>query len=297
MKNFPILKPLIIGAVLALMNMEVSGQSSRAEKLDSAFYDPFLFPAVSASILPKGFVEINSFSSLLYSTRRFNNESKPFENNIKTSVFSSLAQVNYGVSASGRFNIGLDLSYLAYRLDIDTESSPFKVLGNSEAFASDQYLSHLGFRVRYLPLARKRNLLFQHAFEVSVNKQLPLQNRFNSQLIYIHSLSRKLFLFNQLDLRYAFPKGNSKASLSVPYTAVLSYLLKPNFQLFGLANFTPLFTQTDDGGLPVFVTQAGLGLQYQFSARFGANVFYNRYLYGKNIEQHTGINLGLRTVI
>ncbi len=271
------------------------GQVNRKAKLDSAFYDPFLLPAVSVSVLPKGFIEVNSFSNLLFGTQKFNDRSELVENNIKTSIFNELVQVNYGVSKKGNFNIGVEVSHQSYRLDIDTESSPFKVFGNEPSFASDKYFSHIGFRVRYLPVARNRNFLVQHVFETPVNTGIGLQNRLGSQLVYINRLGRKWYLFNQLDLRYAFARENVSATFLAPYSAIVSYLLKPNLQVFGLANFTPLFMKGEN--MPVYVVQGGLGGQYQLSTRVGFNVFWTQYLYGKNIDRFSGLNLGLRFII
>lgn len=294
------MKHLIICSLLTgllCVSQGVIGQSERKARLDSALHDPFLFPTVSVSVLPKGFMEVSSFSNLLYGTRKFNDESALVDNNIKTSIFNELIQLNYGITKNGRFNVGIDLSHFSYRLDTDTESSPFKVLGNSPSFASDRYLSHIGIRARYLPLEKNRNFMVQHAFETPLNTSKGLQNRLGTQLIYIHKLGVKWYLFNQVDLRYSFKNEYTKASFTVPYSAIVSYLVRPNFQLYGIANFTGLVTKTEDTSLPVFLVQGGLGFQYQVTTRFGFNTFWNKYLYGKNIDQFSGLNLGLRVVI
>ncbi|MEZ0609416.1 hypothetical protein ACAW74_12910 [Fibrella sp. WM1] len=275
-------------------------QKTRAEKLDSAYNDPFFFPTVSAIILPKGFVEVNNFASLFSTNQLFTNEARRTNLNLRLSQFTNQLQFTCGASATSRFNIGADLLYTKLRLDANPDASGWGVFGPaSTALDTQEAFTQVGLRVRWKPVARNRSLLLQGGLYLPIYKPGESQTQLQLQVIRVYELGRKLFLYAQPGLVYSLPKQQLRGSLAIPITALVQYQLQTRLGLVGLVNHTAGLTKNADG---VFAqtswnTQVGAGLQYQPSLQVGFSAFMTQYILGKNSGIFQTVNLGIRVII
>lgn len=293
------MRTLLVILLSCFLTTTSYAQQTRRQRLDSLYNDPFFYPTVSAVLLPKGFVEINNAAALLTANRFFTDQARPEDLNARVSSFSNLLQLTYGVSATSRLNIGVDLLYSAFRLDLDPKASPWKVFGQDSALARNAGLNTVGLRFRWKPLVYNRRLVLQGSLYQPVRQVASSQVNARLQAIYIFELSRKLFLYAQAGVAYSFPKPLLAGTFSVPATAIFQYQLRPTLGLLGVvgSNLTVIGSERGKEGQTAFGTQAGAGIQYQASLRFGVTGFYTRYLMGRNTSAYDTMNLAIRVII
>lgn len=277
---------------------------SRKTKYDSLLVGDRITPAVSSVMMPKSYTEVILYTSLLTANKYFDvgGDISGFSGSGKRESFSfNTLQITRGLSASGRFNVGLDISYRVGRRDADPHSSPLKVFGNSsdKLIKYERAFTSIGFRARYVPFANVPNLVVQHTFYVPINagseKSIFLfDHRYalNSQILYNHMLGRKMFLFGQLDFFVRLKEGYQETDYTVPLNIFATYLLTKHlfpFIQIGMSNsWLPDTTSTS--------FSYGAGLQYQITTMFNLNFFYNDIFAGKNSYQWKSFNLGIRKV-
>lgn len=250
-------------------------------------------------LLPKGFVEVNDAAALLTANRSFSDQAQLEDLNARASSFSNLVQLTYGVSAMSRLNIGVDLLYSAFRLDLDPNTSPWKVFSSDSALVRNNGLNTVGLRFRWKPLARNRRLVLQGFLYQPIRQVASSQTSLRLQAIYIFDLSKKLFLYAQAGVAYSFPRQRMVGSVSLPVAAIMQYQVRPTVGLLGIVgnNMTVTLPETTSGGQTAFGTQFGAGIQYQASLQFGVTGFYTRYLMGRNTNAYDTVNLAVRVII
>lgn len=274
-------------------------QSARRSLYDSLLVGDRITPAVSSVLMPKTYTEIILANSLLTTNLIYNSSGESINLNNRFTYLINTLQVTHGLSASGRFNIGLDLSYRTGRADADRESSPLKVLGNSsEGLVEYQRsLTSIGFRARYVP-TRNRNFVIQNTFYVPISSSSDSNflgdNRYalNTQFLYTQLLGRKVFLFGQADFLIRFKDDQNDTDYTLPINGYCTYLINrhlfPFIQL-GMANSWSDVTRQSFSW--------GGGLQYQFNTMFNINAFYSDVFAGKSSNHWNNYNLGIRVVL
>lgn len=291
---------LLCTSVLVMCLMTVcQAQQARRQQLDSLYNDPFFYPTVSAVLLPKGFTEINNVSALLTANQLFSDQAHSEELNARASTFSNLLQVTYGVSAKSRLNVGVDLLYNAFRLDLNPDSSPWKVFSRDSALSDTRGLSIVGLRFRLKPLVHNRRLVLQGVLYQPVRQIASSQTNVRFQAIYVLDLARNFFLYTQAGLAYTFPKRPLSSSVSLPVAAIFQYQIRPTVGVLGLIgnDLTIRLAENGMGGQTAFGTQLGAGAQYQPSLQFGLTGFYTRYLIGRNSAVYNTMNVAIRLII
>lgn len=275
------------------------GEQNRWKRLNALYNDPFVYPTVSAVLLPLGFVEINNASSLLTTNRLFTDQARLEDLNARTTNFSNLLQLTYGVSSTSRLNIGVDLLYSAFRLDLDSKSSPLSVFGADSALSRDGGLSTVGIRFRLRPRPQNRSLVLQGGVYLPVRQVASSQTSARLQAIYVFELSKTMFLYAQGGVVYSFPKQLLADVVSMPVAAIFQYQLQPTFGVLGVLGNNLTITMPGNGmtGQTAFGTQIGGGVQYQPSLRFGLTSFYTRYVFGRNTGAYDTVNLAVRVII
>lgn len=293
-----------LSLILLLCSFATTVAQSRKAKYDSLLVGDRITPAVSSVMMPKGYTETILYSSLLTANKFFglNGDLSSFPGSGKRESFSfNTLQITHGLSSSGRFNIGLDLSYRMGRRDADPKSSPLKVYGNSsdKLIKYERAFTSVGIRARYVPFANIRNLVVQHTFYIPISAGsedsfflFDSRYAFNSQLLYNQLLGRKVFLFGQLDLFVRLKDDIQETDYTVPINIFGTYLLTKHlfpFVQLGMSNsWLPNSTSTS--------FSYGAGLQYQISTMFNLNFFYNDIFAGKSSYQWKSFNLGIRKV-
>lgn len=291
--------PLLLLGLIFLVVNQSQAQSARRSLYDSLLVGDRITPAVSSVLMPKTYTEIILVNSLLTTNLIYNSNGESINLNSRFTYLINTLQVTHGLSASGRFNIGLDLSYRTGRADADRESSPLKVLGNnSEGLVEYQRsLTSIGFRARYVP-TRNRNFVIQNTFYVPIGSSSDISflgdNRysFNTQFLYTQLLGRKVFLFGQADILIRFKDDQNDTDYTMPINAYCTYLVNRHFFPFiqlGMVNSWSDVTRQS--------FSFGGGLQYQLNTMFNINAFYSDVFAGKSSNHWNSYNLGIRVVL
>src|SRR5689334_13335706 len=127
-------KLVFISALLISCVATTVHAQSRRSRYDSLLVGDRITPAVSSVMMPKSYTEVILYNSLLTANKFFSSNGDLFSfpgSGRRDSYFFNTLQITHGISSSGRFNIGIDLSYRTGRRDADPNSSPAKVFGNS----------------------------------------------------------------------------------------------------------------------------------------------------------------------
>ncbi len=297
-------RSLFITCFLTVYFFTNTHAQSRRQKYDSLLVGDRITPAVSSVMMPKSYTEVIIYSSLLTANMgcETNGDPAPLYGRGRDAFLFNTLQVTHGLSGSGRFNAGLDLSYRIGRTDVDPQSTPTKVFGNDNKgmINYDRAFTSVGLRARYVPFAKVPNLIVQHTFTIPIGKGSD-ESRFlgegryavNSQLLYNQLLGRKFFLFGQTGLYVRLKENNDRdTDYTVPVNIFATYLLSKHvfpFVQIGMNNtWFRYFTSTS--------YNYGVGLQYQITSMHTINFFYNDTFAGKFTNRWKTFNLGLRAV-
>lgn len=294
-------KPALITLFLLLCTISVASAQSRRSRYDSLLVGDRITPAVSSVMMPKSYTEVILYSSLITANRFFGSTGNWVSSEDRNSYLFYTLQATHGLSTSGRFNVGVDLSYRIRRTDADENSSPLKVFGNDNKglIRYERAFTSVGLRARYIPFAKIPNLVVQHTFYIPISTGADESaylgdNRYalNSQLLYNQLLGRKMFLFGQVDLFVRLKEGADATDYTVPVNVFATYLLTKHifpFVQLGMSNsWYPTVTASS--------YSYGAGLQVQFTSMFNINFFYNDVFAGKNTRDWKSFNLGIRKV-
>lgn len=278
------------------------GQSARKERYDSMLVGDRITPAVSSVMMPRTYTEVILSNSLLSSNTYFTASRESLKLDQRYSYFFNTLQVTHGLSSSGRFNLGLDISYRTGRADADPDSSPLAVLGNSSdgLIQYERAFTSIGFRARYVP-TRNRNFVIQHMFYIPIGASTEegmflgdSRYAFNTQFLYTQLLGRKVFLFGQMDVLVRFENDQGDTDYTNPINIFATYLV--NKHLFPFVQVGMLNAWSKDFELLRQSFTYGVGLQYQFNTMFNINAFYNDVFAGKTTNRWKAYNIGIRVV-
>jgi hypothetical protein len=294
-------KSIFISALLLLYAFTAVLAQSRRATYDSLIVGDRITPAVSAVMMPKSYTEVILNNSLLTANTFFDSNGDEYSLGRRSSYFFNTLQITHGMSSSGRFNVGIDVSYRTGRSDSDPESSPMKVLGNSSEglITYERAFTSVGLRARYIPFAKIPNLVVQHTFYIPISagsqeSTFLGDSRYalNTQLLYNQLLGRKMFLFGQLDLFVRLKEGSQETDYTVPLNIFASYLLTRHLFPFVQLGMSRSWFENVDAASYTY----GAGLQYQFTTMFNINFFYNDVFAGKNSSEWQTLNLTVRAV-
>ncbi len=275
-------------------------QSKRKAVYDSLLIGDRITPAVSSVMMPKSYTEIILSNSLLTTNSVYSSTGELLNLGSRYTYFINTLQVTHGVTSSGRFNIGLDLSYRTGRADADPESSPMKVFGNSSEGLIEygRGLTSIGLRTRYVP-TRNRNFVIQNTFRVPINRSSTESNflgdnryAFNTQFLYTQLLGRKVFLFGQTDFLIRFKDDQYKTDFTLPVNVYATYLINRHLFPFIQLGMVNLWSDVTSQSFTY-----GAGLQYQFNTMFNINFLYSDVFAGQNSNGWSSYNLGIRVVL
>lgn len=288
--------------VTGLFGSHLSAQSIRKQRYDSLLVGDRITPAVSSVMMPKSYTEVILNNSLLTTNTYYDTDRERMGVDERYTYLINTLQVTHGISASGRLNVGLDLSYRTGRADADPESSPLAVFGNSSEglIQYERAFTSFGIRTRYVP-TRNRNFVIQHVLSIPIGSsgeasEFLGDNRvaLNTQFLYTQLLGRKIFLFGQADVYVRFEDDQTDTDFTVPINVFATYLV--NSHLFPFVQLGMTNSWDNDFELLRQAFTYGVGLQYQFTTMFNINAFYNDVFAGKTTYRFNAYNLGIRVV-
>jgi len=297
-------KLFLITTVLIGFASDTFAQSKRRLDYDSLLVGDLITPAVSSVMMPKTYTEIILNSSLVTTHTLFTEDRDKLDMDWRSTTSINTLQVTHGISSSGRFNVGLDLSYRMRRMDGDPESSAFDVFSDKSdgLIEYQRSFTSVGIRARYVP-TRNRNFVIQNIFSIPISSASADESAFlgdnryalNTQFLYTQLLGRKVFLFGQFDVLVRFEDDQNTMDFTNPINIFGTYLLNDHIFPFVQLGMMNMWDE-DFEHLGQSFTY-GVGLQYQFSTMFNINAFYNEVFAGKSIYQFKGLNLGIRVVL
>lgn len=271
---------------------------------DSLDYLLMVNPTSSAILVKKGELELYSFNSLI-SSSQFNDRQGNNSNLAgKQLLFNSLLQVNYGFARNRRLNFGMDVSYRAYRYDLDKNASVFSLFeSNPENVRS---VTYAGPRIRVQPFRKIKNFTYQSYLWIPIAKdsrQTALgssKSNWGHTFFWYRYFNSKIGVFGQANFAFAFPGKNSpegaKTEFYMPLSASVSFVATRKDIFFGSLSYSWINDDVSNvtEGADSDFSQYGLGYQRVISKRFFANISYTGTLFSRNSGNWSGVNLGVR---
>lgn len=272
--------------------------NSNAENVDTLPVFP-VFSGLSPLLVPSGQLELLFYNALSTQKNERLPVNPPGEISRSTSL-QHILQVTYGVSESGRFNVGLDLHYLHYRFDANSEHSALKVLRNtaSDTLVTDadnkdvlafsfHMLSRVGLRFRWVPsenlpeLTLQGGLLFPASYQTPATKralniartQLWLQGNF------YQLLGEGLYGFASAGAYLSLPSETQHQTSFTPIVnVVVAKEISDLFIVFAQTAFNAGFNKQYKAGLQNTNLQwlGGLGAQLQLSNHFSISAEFQK---------------------
>lgn len=193
--TFTLLKKSTLLLLLTLVFSPAFGQVSK----DGA---PRFYTGISPVILPKEGIEVNflnSMTSFWLAVNEYNpaSNSTRIGNRYRFTRFQQLLRVNYGFSASGRWDLGAELQYTHSRLDDEARSSPFRVLGgDTESGNTFRGMSLVGLRLRFMPFASLPELTVQGMAHFPINRNEETSAQLGAQRTQVGLLATFYQKFN-----------------------------------------------------------------------------------------------------
>jgi hypothetical protein len=204
---------------------------------------------IVSSTIPKGSTESKIFNNLY--TQRTGSEGQLTD---RSTFFTTTYSFLYGLT--DRFNIGINARYRRVRNDT-ADSSPFAVLGNSDAISQRTGLTAIGPQIRFAPVKEWSNFSIQSSFVFAIgddlkgNAEQPFIDwdgaTWWTQIFNDFPIGNNFSLFTELDFLIEDIGRSSSGHLnrfSTPVIAIFSYNPTPKSTLYALSGFSP-FWQAD----------------------------------------------------
>lgn len=212
MKAIPTLgHHLFLIILILLFAAPVSGQFSKEG--EAKFYT-----GISPVILAKDGIEVNflnSMTSFWLAVNEYNpaSNSSRIGNRYRFTRFQQLLRVNYGFSASGRWDLGAELQYTHSRLDDEARSSPFRVFGGDTPSGNTfRGMSMVGLRLRMMPFDNLPELTLQGMAHFPINRKEESRAQLGAQRTQIGLLTT---FYQQLNTRtFYFLQGDWRTQLA-----------------------------------------------------------------------------------
>ena len=258
-------------------------------------------------LFQKGEWEIVSFFNLYTQT-----EARDRDGNIQSlgqqqTFLNTNLQYNYGISKSGRFNIGLDLTINRALYNNDA-GNPFAVLYDSGNY-SRIVVSTIGPRIKFVPLLKVSKLSIESIFLIPItdnleSPQFTAHDRYTwwTRFFYDLKLSNKFQAFLEAGFLYRIKRYDTQINFfRLPTSVFLSYFPVQKISIYGFGQYAPafetIFNEVDEQfGLNKWFVQVGVGMKYQLLPALELEVSYGNFIASRNDGAGYLINFGLRYI-
>ena len=212
---------------------------------------------------------------------------------------------NYGISKSGRFNLGLDVN-------LRSTSRTERTLRAIEIFRFKQddknrtTISSLGPKIKWNPFKKIPKFSIQSSFTIPVSDSLENKKKrpwldhhkytWWTQLFFDKPIGSKYQLFAELDFLLRTPTYSkefdfTQATFSTPVSLFFSYFPTNKSTVYVQYQYAPTLTS-----FPDYYMQAGLGGKYQIFPKLQLELSYTNFFAGKNNGAGSTYNVGLRYI-
>jgi hypothetical protein len=286
------MKKNIVQNLLAGLFCLVIGVSHAQESSNIRTYTP-------SSLLQKGQIEVKLFQNMYTQTSFYNSDGDNQVLSQRSTYYTSLNSIVFGVSESRRLNVGFDVNIKSV-LNADPSSSALDVLkfGNN-GVNSRTAVSGVGPTVKWQPIEDwKRVSIYSH-FWIPTAENMDgaeggpfleyQQFQWWNQLFFDRTIwGGGWQVFTSIEAWWRF--GNSREDLvQLPMSAFLSWFPSNNFTVYGMTQYTP----TANSGGTYFI-QSGLGGKWQFTPSWELELSYTNFWDGNNAGAGETFNVGFR---
>ena len=258
-----------------------------------------------SALLKKGQIEVQLFNNL-YTQTAWRNEKGERENLSERSTWNTMLYTfNFGISKSGRFNLGFDVN-LRSTTNGPKESNSLDIFKFEQNNKSRTTISTLGPKIKWNPIKKFPKFSIQSSFQIPVSDSLETKknrpwldhNKYTwwTQLFFDKPIGNKYQLFTELDFLFRTPTYSksydfSKSSLSTPISVFLSYFPSNKSTIYLQYQYAPTLTSFHD-----YYMQVGLGGKYQIFNKLQIEISYTNFFAGHNNGAGSTYNLGLRYI-
>jgi hypothetical protein len=270
-------------------------------------------------ILKKGQVELSLFNNLYTQTAFRTGERSRVDLPTRDSYFGLLLTGLYGVSESGRFNLGMDVNIKSVYID-PAKGSPTRLFAFAGQTSEQRTtVTSLGPKIKINPFKKLNNLSIQSAFWIPLAQNSEGDDgtqpwldfeRFTSwtQVFYDKPIGTSWQLFLEMDLLFRFAKPASvyanqqpkSNTFGMPSSVFLSYFLNGKTTLYAMTQYAPTIEYNSKIGPGITnasdYAQAGLGLKYQLSNALNLELLYTNFFTSANGGAGSTFNLGVKFI-
>ncbi len=251
-----------------------------------------------STMLAPGQIEVKLFNNLYTQTSVFDGDGERVKLDTRSSYFTSILQVQYGLKES--LNVGFDLYFKSVRVDA-WDASAFDVLGFGNDSSSQTALTTLGPRVKLAPFGSVPTLSLQGTLLIPVSSDMegresgrPFLEYDDPQIwlqaFYDYQIDENYLIYLESGILFRPDNGAGESSEWIfPLKGILNFYPTGRWTVYGLADFSP-------SSLDAYYFQGGAGIKFQVLRGFEVEALLTGFPIGRNRGGGKTYNFGLRWI-
>ena len=261
-----------------------------------------------ARLFEKGTIEANFFHNL-YTQEKIRDASGTIVRlNQRQTFFNGIYQFTYGISNSGRVNLGVDINYNRSLYD-SKKGNALNVLYSDQGEFSRFILGSIGPRIKFIPFKALSNFSVQSTFlfPLASEQEIPSftghdRYTWNSQFFYDLKINETWRLFFETGFLYRIRRYSSQVNFfNIPTNIFVTYFPTSRVAIYGFGQYSPAFRRQFNAidqlfGLSNWYTQVGAGVKYQFTSKLGVEFSYGNFIRSQNDGAGEVINFAIRYI-
>jgi len=274
------------------------------------------------SLLKKGQADITLFNTI-YTQSKSNWAGTRFSG-FRESFYTHSLQGTFGVSNSGRFNLGAEINFKASGRSVDsTAASVTQPLDYSNSDSTRVGISNVGLRLRFQPFKSEPDFSIQSTFFIPTVKnaeglsgqESSVDDRYFldwdryvwwNQFFYSKSFS-DFQVFSSVETLFRFGKNEfQSSSVDLPAKVFFSYFPNNKITLYAMTEHVPRFRYNanttpesiaDQNTHSGNYTASGAGFKYQFGQNLNVELLYTNFWRSKYAGLGNTFNVGIKYLI
>ncbi|MFK7758006.1 MAG: DUF547 domain-containing protein [Flavobacteriales bacterium] len=270
------------------------------------------------SLLKHKQLDLTSFNTI-YTHTKVNWMGQRFDENRETFA-THLLQATYGISKSGRFNIGVEANFKASanRRDLSA-GSVFDVYNFANDDSTRVGFTNVGLRLKVQPFKAVRNFSIQSTISVPTigDPEGTGADRYfidwDRMIVWNQFFFDKAFgdfqLFTSVETLFRVGiRSEQSSAVDLPVKAFFSYFPTDKITFYVMTEHVPRFRYnpnpvdletgfTDDITSAANYTASGAGFKYQVGNRLNMELLYTNFWRSKNAGLGNTFNLGLKYIL
>ena len=252
-------------------------------------------------LISKKQTEFKMFNNLYTQTHYFDNNSSLLSAGERSTYFTSITELNYGISSN--VTLGGELWFKSVKIGNQRES-PTKVLSFTNSKMSRTAVSALGMKVKFNPIKKWNKFSVQSSLLInvikdpeSINLDQPFldnnRHQWVTKFYYDKMIGEKFQIFSQVSTWVSIDKelGMEDMGVAVPLDLFVSYFATNKLTVYVQNQIWP---SVGEKGLNSYFIQEGLGVKYQLFSGVEIEGLFTGFVYGENTGAGQTYNLGLR---